>query len=54
MKRLQSANLDAILFEWFRQNIWIAGQILCQTGKELHKELNIEVPCVDEMVVPVC
>lgn len=49
MREAQSADLDAVLFEWFRQrrseNIPITGPILCQKAKELHKELGIDVPC---------
>ena len=49
MREAQSANLDAVLFEWFPQrrskNIPITGPILCEKAKELHRELNVEIPC---------
>ena len=48
MREAQLADLDDILFEWFRQrrseNIPIIGPILCEKAKELHKELNVEIP----------
>lgn len=49
MREAKSADLDAVLFEWFKQkrseNIPISGPILCQKARDLHKELNIEESC---------
>ena len=49
MREALLADLDAILYEWFRQrrseNIPITRLILCEKAKELHKELKVEIPC---------
>lgn len=45
----KNADLDAILFEWFKQrrseNIPITGPLLREKAKELHKELKLTESC---------
>lgn len=46
---MKNADLDAILYEWFKQrlgeNIPLVGPLLPEKAKELHKELKLTEPC---------
>lgn len=44
----RSGDLDDVLYKWFKQRrsegVPITGPLICEKAKELHKELNMEVP----------
>lgn len=49
MRPAKDVNLDAVVYEWFRQRrdegVPITGPLLCEKAKMLHEELKIEEPC---------
>lgn len=50
MHAAKSGELDKVLYEWFKQRrsegLHITGPLLCEKARDLHKELNIEVPYI--------
>jgi hypothetical protein len=49
IRPVKSVNLDAVLFEWFKQRrsegVPITGPFLREKAKELHAQLNVEEAC---------
>lgn len=45
----KSANLDTVVYKWFRQwhnnGIPITGPLLCEKVNQIHKDFKVEEPC---------